>query len=618
MELLWPISLVGLAPAVVVALWALMRPGRQEAVVGSLAVWQKALAALDRSAKRSSRRISAGWLLLLAGAVAALLGLSRPVVQTHGQARHVAIALTPSAELGDAGLAQMTAAAEALLARLAPGDRVQLILPECLGGAAPAASPQEARERIARLGLLAAPADKLTMPPAPGDIQRVYRFAPAGLAAPAGPRTTTIAVAENLPAVTIDAIGAAPIGTAAGEPNTPATSPAARSGGTVELYLAVRNQTQRPLAVNIRVETLAADLSAWRPAGRADVQLTAHARSGLIFRVPSAEAVRAVVASDNGTVLDVAQLARVRVARRKVAIVGRDEPVLRRFIRADDALELVASASEADFVFANRADPPAGVPALVIDPPNDPPGWQRGELRRAVTFADANVAADDALLAGVNLSAAAVRRVRPWVALGNSRFTPVVRVGGGAVIVSDVSDAGGGKSAAGTGPGRIYVAFELSSDNTNLGTSESLVVLLANAVSLLSPAGAGQVRYEYLAPLAAPRSADWKRAGPPTAGETARTWSGPLPAPGVYVDDAGGLRAVSLVGLRSGLPATSATSAGSASEPATAPAAVDPIKAVADVPLPQPETIGTRVELWPWLALAAMACWLAGWAMRTR
>ena len=134
MVFIWPLSLVGPVAAAAVAVWALLRPGRQEAIVGSLAVWQKALASLDRSAKRSSRRVSAAWLMLLGGAVAGILGLARPVFQTQGQTRNVAVSLAPSAELGRAGLDEMTAAAGRLLARMDGGDRVRLVLPACLGG----------------------------------------------------------------------------------------------------------------------------------------------------------------------------------------------------------------------------------------------------------------------------------------------------------------------------------------------------------------------------------------------------------------------------------------------------------------------------------------------------
>jgi hypothetical protein len=235
MVLIWPLSLVGLIAAAAVAAWALIRPGRQEAIVGSLSVWRKALASLDRSARRSSRRVSAAWLLLLGGAVAGILGLARPVLETHGRARDLAVSLCISAELGPQGLADMTAAARGLLGRLGTRDRVRLVLPAELGGTAGPLSPAETDERIAQLPLLAAAADDIAMPTDPQDVQHVYRFVPACRAAgadgpaPAGPQTTVITISDHLADGTIDAIGAAAMPAGTGEQAAQAKPPAPRS-----------------------------------------------------------------------------------------------------------------------------------------------------------------------------------------------------------------------------------------------------------------------------------------------------------------------------------------------------------------------------------------------------
>jgi len=655
MVFIWPLSLVGLIAAAAVAAWALIRPGRQEAIVGSLAVWQKALASLDRSAKRSSRRISAAWLMLLAGAVAGILGLARPVFQTAGQARDVAVSIAVSAELGPQGLADMTAAARRLLGRLGAHDRVRLVLPAELGGSTGPLSPAEAGDRIAKLPLLAAAAGDLSMPVDPQDVQHVYRFvpvclvAPLGVLRPAGPETTVIAIGDHLADLTIDAIGAAPLPPSAGG-----------QSGQVELYVAVRNHTRSPLAARVRVEVLGPDLAGWRVAGEAETVVHAGGRGGLILRAEAGEAIRAVLTTPpalgtqgQGTILDSAQVARVGAARRKVAIIGRDEPLLRRFIQADRSLELVGAAGEADLIFANLAEPPPDKPAMVIDPPGDPPGWRRGPLRRAVTLADANVAADDPLLARVNLSSVAVRRVRPWTRLDASALQPLVSIDGGAVILASPWRAGGsgaagrgpagqggvggggvgGGGVGGGGPARIYVAFELSGDNTNLGVSEAFVVLLANAARLLAPPGSTAAAYEYIAPIQAPRLAGWKRISQSADSlpEQVKAYAAdPLPEPGVYLDQAGRVRAISLVGLRAAPTSAAAPKPGSGPAPAVSPpstispkpgsepAPADGLQAVAAAPLPQPRVVGAQLELWPLLAAAALALWLAGWAVRMR
>ncbi len=590
MMFIWPLSLVGLLVVAAVAVWALLRPGRQEAVVGTLAVWRKALASLDRSAKRSSRKVSVAWVMLLGGAVAGVLGLARPVFQTQTPARNVAISLAPSAELGRAGLDEMTSAAGSLLARMNGGDRIRLVLPACLGGTTEPLSPTDAAARISQLPLLPAAGSDLAISPDSQDVDHVYRFATAGLAPASGPRTTVIAISPHLPDITIDAIGAALVEA------TPTATP-----GQVELYVAVRSHADATLRATLRVEGLQADLTAWQATGHIDIEVAAGGREGFTLRTAADEAVRVAVVAADGTILDEAQLVRVSAVKRKVALLGRDEPLLRRFIRADRTLELVGSAGEADLVFANLTEPPSDKPALVIDPPKVPPGWYRNEMRRAVTLADANVAGDDPLLRGVDLSGVAIRRLRPWASLAPSSIQPLVSVEGGAVVLASVPRIarGGGDDAA-----RVYVGFELSGDNTNFGASGAFVVLLANAVRRLAPGGKAQATYECVSPALAPRSAAWKPvpAQAATAGRAVEAYrDSPLAAPGVYIDQAQRLRAVSLVAL--GGPAGVAES---------------PASVVASAPLPEPQTIGTYLEFWPLLIAVAMVLWLAGWALRTR
>jgi hypothetical protein len=268
---------------------------------------------------------------------------------------------------------------------------------------------------------------------------------------------------------------------------------------------------------------------------------------------------------------------------------------------------------------------------MVIDPPGDPPGWQRGPLRRAVTLADANVAADDPLLARVNLSSVAVRRVRPWTPLDASALQPLVSIDGGAVILASPLRVGGSGAAGPGGPARIYVAFELSGDNTNLGVSEAFVVLLASAARLLAPPGATAAAYEYVAPIQAPRLAGWKRISPSAdmLPEQVKAYAaGPpwpacpagagLPAPGVYLDPAGRVRAISLVGLRRAPQSTVSPPLTVSPKPGSELSPADGLQAVAAAPLPQPRVVGAQLEIWPLLAAAALALWLAGWAMRMR
>ena len=115
---------LGVAAVGAVALWALIRPGRQHVRVASLQLWQEAASALTRRERRT-RRISGSWLLLLLGAVAAVLALSRPTFFASRPIRHVSIQLCPAAEVAtERGMEQFREAASGLLERLDAEDQV--------------------------------------------------------------------------------------------------------------------------------------------------------------------------------------------------------------------------------------------------------------------------------------------------------------------------------------------------------------------------------------------------------------------------------------------------------------------------------------------------------------
>ncbi|MCY2932271.1 MAG: BatA domain-containing protein, partial [Planctomycetota bacterium] len=241
----WAMLLVAAA-----AVWAMFRPARKRTDVASLSLWQEALAGVPPAARRA-RRLSWSWLLLLAGAAAGVVALAGPVVRREAPARHVAIALRPSAELGGApGLGELRRAAGALLDRLNGDDRVQLLLPAEAGGAGDWLSPAAARERIDHLELLWAPAGQLLLPPASADAQHTWIFTPAGAADPAGPSVTVIRLAAHLSPVTIDAVTAVP----GGENST-------------RMFVAVRNQTDSPADVALHIRG--------RPAGTI-IRLLSH------------------------------------------------------------------------------------------------------------------------------------------------------------------------------------------------------------------------------------------------------------------------------------------------------------------------------------------------------
>ena len=103
MILAWPWSLLGLVAVGAAAAWALLRPGRQLAVVATLSLWRQAAASLDRVARRRARRVTASWVLLLLGAMTAVWSAARPLYRPSAPVRRVAVGLVPSAELAGEG-----------------------------------------------------------------------------------------------------------------------------------------------------------------------------------------------------------------------------------------------------------------------------------------------------------------------------------------------------------------------------------------------------------------------------------------------------------------------------------------------------------------------------------
>ena len=279
-------------------------------------------------------------------------------------------------------------------------------------------------------------------------------------------------------------------------------------------------------------------------------------------------------------------------------MTGPDEPLLRRYVRVDPTIQEVAEVEAADFVIANRTDPPAGRPALVINSPAPPPPWRRGAALQAVVLADAEASADEAVMRHVDLSGVAVRRVVPWTAEEPADCKRLVSLAGEAVILRT--------QAAGPDAGakRIYIAFDVNLDNTNFAMTDAFVIFLANAARYLAPGGTAETIFDYQTPLQAGANADWSLLTRPTGPAGTHTDDpkdpGALCRPGIYADTDGQLHAVSLVGLRPGRTL------------------LPPQQAVAALSLPVPQQTLGSVEFWPGLTVAAIGLWVLGWAARAR
>ena len=562
MTLLWPWGLLSLLPVAAAAVWALRRPLHQLVPVGSLRLWQQVVDDLGAAATRA-RRVSAAWVVLLAGAVLAAAALSRPTYYADAPARRIAVAVCPSAEL--TGLpGGLGGASAAFFEKLDAPDRVRLILPAVLGGAGELLSRDAAARAVAALRPLPAPADQLKLPGEP-DAQHLYRFAPATLLRDDGPHVTTIALPARPGEVTFDAFAVAPLPDGSGQ---------------VEVFLALQNHAsgQRRGEVLCRRD---AD-----PPAKLSFDLPPGERKTLLARLPGAgQSYSARIAGTAGPGV-AAFCVRRSSAVRQVALIGRDDPLVRRFLRVDPALRPVGDAAAADVVIAVGANPPPGKAALVINPPDPPPGWRGGTPLAGVALRDADVLADHPVLAHVDLSTVAVRRAVGWRSVGLPAHQRLLRVGPDALLL------------AGEIPPRIYLAFDLAAENTGFAMTEAFVILMANAMEYLAPGARPQETYEHVTPLEAMRPRDWTSLAAP--GEPPAAADGPLLWPGVYRDASGALHAVSLLGLKSAEPE------------------VDVRDQIAAISLPPPMPAARGRELWPALALGALALWLIGWGLRLR
>ena len=573
MTFVWPWTFLALAPVVAAALLALFRPHRNLVVVASLSLWEEAISSAASTARRKSRRTNLSWLLLLAGAIAAVGAASRPVYHSSGPVRSVTVVLHTSAELGRDGTVEMRIAGERLLGRFDSGDRLQLLLPEIVGGRTGWVSLDEARRTLAGLSHLPVSAAELRPGHPAADTRHVYHLAVSSVDISTGPAVSRIDVPTHLPAVTIDALGAT------------RTAP-----DKLQVFTALRNDSDRAADAAVTVSD-ALGAASDPAAGVLKVTIPPNSRRSLVTTVPPAEAV-VVTAGAGDSPAARAYLVRVKTPARSVAVIGRDDPYLRRMIKVDPTLHLVADRAAAEIVIANGVSPPPGKAALVIAPPAPPPPWRlAGEDVASVMLSDADVTGDDPIMRGVDLSAAAIRSVRPWVR-GDTPGGGVLIGYRGAVLAVRTAD-----DADAASPRRVYVAFDLSENNCTLVRTEAYVVFLANVMRYLLPGPPAGEIYEYRTPLQTGVNPAWKSIVRDETFDPAALETAGLSAPGIFRDAAGKLHAVSLVGLRA------------------APVSMPPERALAAVSLPQSEPLRQGAELWSILLASAGVLWLTAWSL---
>ncbi len=574
MSFLSPWWLLGLPLVALVAMLTIRRQDCRLMVVSSVKLWLGAGGVSENSSYRN-RRITASWVCLLLGATAGVIALAGPVWQVSGPVRHVRLELSPSAELAtSAGLKALRSTALTFLDRLNSGDFVQVVLPVSAGGAGDWLTQPEARNELQKIQPLPIRAADMIFPPGHAIAQHTYRIGPAGVGQAELPGLSQIDIPTDIPAISFDAI--------AGK---------IQPGGKVQIFAALRNNGSKTWQGDVVIQSV--DMP-----GDGPVNVPTRIGPGQVvhviremtpaggFRISAGEAR--------------AWLARQNSHRVKVTIQGRDEPALRRYIQADPLLELWAGVGDADLIIANGAEPPSGVPALMINPPKSPPGLQADGVMENILLSRADVSASDDILKNVALAGLAIRQARPWSAdrYSMSRAVSLISVEG-RILMSRTAP---GSSALST-PRRVYTAFDISAENTNIQTDQNFVVLLANVFRWLTKSDSAEARitYSYQTPIQTAGESSWEivDAGRPgwvknVSGEGLKKW------PGLYRDEAAGLHAVNLIGLTSAKPAR------------------PPEQTIAALILPSPVQTDAAWPIWPGLIVLTIIFWVTGWLLRVR
>jgi len=559
----WPWLLLLMPFVVAAALVALLRRDRHRLRVGSLRLWERAQAATPAAGGCVRRRFNAPWILLLAGATIAVLALARPAYHGTASVRRVAVVAGPSAEFTVAD--DLARPVGAFLDRLNPSDHVWLVWPDVLGGTVGPMSPGAARREVYRTAILSARFDDLSFPAPPAEATQAVAFIPAGARSERLAADGVATVSVSLPAVTIDRFGAV------------------SGDGKAEVLVALRNNTEVMQPVHCEISTH--DPKQRRLLDQTRLVLAPLESEDVLRAVPASRSLVATVYTDEGaSVVSEAYLVGEPTVARTVALLGRDHPMLRRFVAADPLLELTADAADADLIIANGVEAPPGAPALVVSPSFG------DDDRTDVGLGGADVAADDPVMRGVDFAGVAVRALSAPVVSAARRPHPLVAVDGQTIIWRSADGPLGSQAER-----RVVVDFDLAADNTNWTLAESFVIFMANAVRWLLPPGP-QGGYDALTPVEAGDLAGWEMlVGRPRADGSKR-----LAWPGLYEGPDGQVVAVSVTGLSGHNSGESV------------------VEQISTIPLSEPSYEDVGRQLWPVGALLGLACWLAAWALQAR
>jgi hypothetical protein len=563
-----PWFLLSILPVLAVAAWTLRRPAGRDVTVPYLALWAEALHAATSTGRRRRPRITASWLLLLAGTLLTALALSGPVVRTAPPRRWIRVAPCPSADID---VDHLRESVDVLLDRLGPADRVQLALPALLGGQYPWQAPGEVRNTMPTLSSLPARAEELTFPPMDEETFTVL-FVPAGYDFPAGPSRPVVDVETRPPSLNWQAITAQPTG-----------NPAAPGESSWSLFARFTSPARDESRL---VATLTAPIRSVRLQQQPIPSTSDRTDRSRVVNLPFPPDEPALqLEVTDGESHGRAWLVRREARPIRVAIQGSRSDLLDRAVKADPQLQR-AAADRADVILAAGHDVSGDAPAVLFDPPNAPPTWRTGRTMRNVRFHRAALAADP-VMRDVNPAALAVRTLTPWVGSENASQRVLLALDGQAVVLRSQPSA----DPSGQTPRRVWIAFGFTAANTSADTADAPFVLLGNAIRWAANLTPQPMRYTWRRPVDAGPQPGWTR----LAGES--HFDGPLPGPGLYRDGQERLHAVNLTGL-------------SETSPAIASA-----QQAALLKLPAPKADLNHVAIWPWILVAGLLCCSMSWVI---
>ena len=563
MTFVWPWMLLSLLPVLATAAWVLLRPRRLHVSVGSIRLWSEAMASLSATGRPRRNQIVLSWLLILIGSLLAVGGLARPQWHATESLRRIALVISPTAEFaGDSG-EELFSTIDFFLDRLGRHDQVHLVLPTAVNGTSNWLEPGQAKTVVRQVGLLPARFDEMTFPP-DRDADQTVAIIPAVRRQLSFQADGVIDVPTSLPAVTIYRLNVY-----------------ARTDGRAHAFSTLLNNTAETQAVEL----------VWVVDGVAGpperLLIPANESKGATHTARARQSVMLMITKPFGLADLMRAMAVYREGERiRVAMVGQDSPAVRRYIDADDRVDLSADRSTADVVIAVGATVRPDEAAIMINPPVE--AYPRRSERSDVVFSEVALSDSD-LLAGVSFPGVGVGRISLLEAEG---VMALAALAGEPILLADP-----GGSARRVSRRRVIVPFDINPVNTNWTLTPSFAIFMANAVRWTTERPDAHGWFETVSPA---ELGSQLLLEPVELANGQTSWGGSLIRPGMYRTDANALVAVSLMGLRGGRPVGS------------------PQEQVNAVRLCEPSFGDVGRELWAFLVASSLACWLTGWLVAAK